>query len=257
MTTRAKSFAAGKENYLNYIMDPRGQIFHQMVQMQVAQHLPQKAVHVLDIGCAFGVLDLWLAKIGHHVTGLDLTPEYLELARQRAEEEHVMIDYQLFNVDEAELTTLGKPFELVLCHNVLEYVRSADDALAKIAATTASGGLLSLINHNPDGKVLQAAIFEKDPVLALKKLDQTSEFIHLVQDECSIFTPTELKAKLEAVGFDVIAHYGVRTLYDLIDPAKRQEDIFNEDMLKLETTLAARSPFRDIAVFTHLIARKR
>jgi 2-polyprenyl-3-methyl-5-hydroxy-6-metoxy-1,4-benzoquinol methylase len=169
----------------------------------------------------------------------------------------VKIDYRLLNVNEVELSTIGKSFSFVLCHNVLEYVQSADEVLAKIAAVTERGGIFSLIAHNPDAKVLQAAIFEKDPVLALEKLGQTTEFFNLVQSECSLFTPADLVAKLDKVGFDVIAHFGVRTMYDLIDPVKRQEEGFFENMLELEMALSARSPFRDIAAFTHLVMRKR
>jgi S-adenosylmethionine-dependent methyltransferase len=257
MTTRSEAFAAATANYLNYIKDPRGQIFYQLVKSQLEPHLPSQSVDVLDIGCAFGLLDLWLAQSGHQVTGLDLTPDYLEIAKQRAVEAQVAIDYRLFNIDEEALSELGQTYQVVICHNVLEYVRDADDAIAQIAQATASGGLLSLVNHNPDSKVLQAAIFEKDPLLALGKLDQTREFINMVQDECRIFTPADLKAKLDAAGFDLIEHYGIRAVYDFVDTPKRSEADYHQQMLELEMAVSARSPFRDIAVFTHLVARKR
>lgn len=41
------------------------------------------AGHVLDAGCGSGEITLWLARAGHRVTGLDVCPAALGIARER------------------------------------------------------------------------------------------------------------------------------------------------------------------------------
>lgn len=47
---------------------------------------------VLDVACGTGVVSVTAARLGAHVTGLDLTPELLERARQNGEIAGVEID---------------------------------------------------------------------------------------------------------------------------------------------------------------------
>ena len=49
---------------------------------------------ILDLACGFGRHANRLAALGHHVTGIDLTPGFLELARKDAEARGLQVDYQ-------------------------------------------------------------------------------------------------------------------------------------------------------------------
>jgi SAM-dependent methyltransferase len=49
---------------------------------------------ILDLACGFGRHANRLATLGHHVTGIDLTPGFLELARKDAEARGLRVDYQ-------------------------------------------------------------------------------------------------------------------------------------------------------------------
>lgn len=46
----------------------------------------------LDVGCGAGVFSVWLAQQGYQVTGIDLFPEALEMARERARRAGVALE---------------------------------------------------------------------------------------------------------------------------------------------------------------------
>ena len=51
--------------------------------IDTVQNLPAGA-HVLDVGCGAGVFSVWMSAQGMHVTGIDLFPEAISMAQQRA-----------------------------------------------------------------------------------------------------------------------------------------------------------------------------
>lgn len=59
--------------------------------VQVTQPTPEAAI--LDVGCGRGRHARVLARCGYRVTGIDLSERALEIARQRAREEHLAVDF--------------------------------------------------------------------------------------------------------------------------------------------------------------------
>jgi ubiquinone/menaquinone biosynthesis C-methylase UbiE len=75
---------------------------------------------ILDIGCGSGLFMRMAGADGARVTGIDVTPELLEIARQRNP------TATLLNQDMAELPFTGKSFDIVTGFNSLQY---AEDIL--------------------------------------------------------------------------------------------------------------------------------
>ena len=74
----------------------------------VAQQTPGRA---LDIGCGTGVYATYLAELGWNVTALDFVPTALSMARERASEKAVIINF--VEADILQWEGDGK-FELIL-----------------------------------------------------------------------------------------------------------------------------------------------
>jgi SAM-dependent methyltransferase len=53
----------------------------------------QNRGRALDVGCGAGVFTAWLAEQGMETTGIDLFPEAIEMARERAREKNVDADF--------------------------------------------------------------------------------------------------------------------------------------------------------------------
>ena len=59
--------------------------------------LPETRSAVLDIGCGTGSLSVVLAELGHTVTGIDLSPAMISLARTKAEAREVRVEFQVMD----------------------------------------------------------------------------------------------------------------------------------------------------------------
>jgi len=53
-----------------------------------------KSTKILDIGCGTGRHSIELTKRGYHITGIDLSDSALQRAREKAAEQHLVIDFQ-------------------------------------------------------------------------------------------------------------------------------------------------------------------
>src|SRR5205809_4388783 len=72
---------------------------------------------ILDVGCGTGFLALLFAELGHSVTGIDLAPGMLNLARQKAEELHLNLGLRLENG--AALQDPDATYDVVIARHVI------------------------------------------------------------------------------------------------------------------------------------------
>src|SRR6476646_2477407 len=57
--------------------------------------LPRAPAAVVDLGCGTGTLSVLLAELGYEVTAVDLSPNMLAAARDKARAAGVVVDFQL------------------------------------------------------------------------------------------------------------------------------------------------------------------
>ena len=145
-------------------------------------------------------------------------------------------------------------FDLVLCHNVLEYISDKAPVVRELARVLKPGGTLSLLKHNRAGRVMQRAVLLDDLDGAERLLggadDESKQFgaIRYYEDGDPLCWACELRLR---------AVYGMRALWDLQQKQERHTDAaWQERMLRLESLVAERPPYRDIAFFHHLLLTK-
>jgi SAM-dependent methyltransferase len=96
---------------------------------------------VLEIGCGDGVTSVELAYCGARVTGIDISPASIDVARQRARLQGFDVEFLVGNVVETE--SLGEEaYDVVVCDAVLHHlVDSLDVVMRKINGALKPGGL--------------------------------------------------------------------------------------------------------------------
>lgn len=103
----------------------------------------------LDIGCGGGLLAEGLARAGAKVTGIDLAPASLEVARLHALESQLDISYQAVSA-EAFAAEHSNQFDVVTCLEMLEHVPDPAAIVAAAAQAVKPGGkvFFSTLNRN-------------------------------------------------------------------------------------------------------------
>jgi ubiquinone/menaquinone biosynthesis C-methylase UbiE len=102
-----------------------------------------KGKRVLDLGCGTGIISLKLKKRGAKVSGIDLSPDMIEIARSYAKGIE-------FKVGPAEkLPYKAGYFDATLALLVFDYIKDIDRALREVWRVTKRGGYFVIAMRNP------------------------------------------------------------------------------------------------------------
>lgn len=77
---------------------------------------------ILDFGCGEGEITTQLARLGWQVTGVDVSPELIEVAEERAKLDGVLHQVELAACDITEKRLPPNRFDAALCYAVLHHV---------------------------------------------------------------------------------------------------------------------------------------
>ncbi len=100
---------------------------------------------VLDVGCGNGATSLEAARAvgsGGRVTGLDLSAPMLEVARRRAEEQGIDMD---FVQGDAQTASFDQPFDVVVSRFGVMFFDDPEAAFANLAKAARPGGRLCFV----------------------------------------------------------------------------------------------------------------
>jgi SAM-dependent methyltransferase len=104
----------------------------------LAEFLPAAPARVADLGCGTGTVSVLLAEHGYDVTGVDLSPKMVDLARSKAESAGVPVRFEVGNAAEPDLDAGG--FDVVFARHVVWALPDPAAALGRWATLLAPGG---------------------------------------------------------------------------------------------------------------------
>jgi ubiquinone/menaquinone biosynthesis C-methylase UbiE len=253
-------FRTGAAKYAAYLETPEGRLRLDLAFANLQEFLPQatRSLQALDIGCGTGAIAIRLARLGLHVTLLDASLSMLDFAERAAREAGVTERIALKHGDAAQLATPFDegPFDLILCHNILEYVDDPGAVLHGAAHMLRDpSGILSVLVRNQVGEVLKAALQDGD--LAAAEHNLTAEWGHesLYGGRVRLFAADNLQAMLAAASFAVTAERGVRVVSDYLPPRVPRTAEY-ERIFELERKLGRRPEFAAVARYTHCLAHR-
>jgi 2-polyprenyl-6-hydroxyphenyl methylase/3-demethylubiquinone-9 3-methyltransferase len=128
----------------------------------VADRTKLAGARVLDVGCGGGLLCEAFARAGATVTGIDLAPGMIDVARLHAAEQGLDITY---NVVSAEEVSGG--FDVVTCMEMLEHVPDPERMTATLATLVKPGGAVFVSTINRNLKSFLLAIVAAEYLLSL------------------------------------------------------------------------------------------
>ena len=206
-----------------------------------------KGMTILDFGSGEGITADHFAK-DNDVTAIEPVEDMLQNAWTDHEYRQIVGDVKALSEFEDDT------FDIVLCHNVLEYIDDKKSVVTELVRVLKPGGFLSVAKHNRPGRVMQMAVLLDDFDKANALLDGNNsaaskfgEIRYYEDDEITEWAP----------GLDIEKIYGIRTFWDLQqNQEKHADEDWQEAMMQLDMRVSQMDTFRDIAFFHHLILRK-
>ena len=224
------------------------------------------SLDIVDVGGGTGGLAVPFAALGHNVTVIDPSPDALAAAQRRAAEAGARLTAVQGEAASLDSVVGPKSADLVICHNVLEYVDSPADAMTAIAAVLRPSATVSVLAANTVAAVLHRAL-----------AGRFTEARQLLGGEAAgaagaagapaaagagagqprRFTLPELTALIEAAGLRAGESHGLRIFSGLVPGALLDADPGGTEALRaLEAAAAAAPPLRDIAAQLHLLGHR-
>jgi S-adenosylmethionine-dependent methyltransferase len=264
MTAKRDSdrFQSGADKYAAYLETPEGRLRCDLAfaNLQDFLVLPQsgRSLRGLDLGCGTGASAVRLARLGIHMTLLDSSSAMLDIAKRAAREANVEGRIALNHGDAAQVADLfpSRSFDVVLCHNILEYVDDPNSVLSAAAKVLQgdSTGILSILVRNRAGEVFKAAVKAGDLEAAERSLTTMWGRESLFCGRVRLFTLDSLQVMTKGASLAVAAERGVRVILDYLPPQISRHEEY-ERIFELERKLGSRPEFAAVARYTQVIAR--
>jgi 2-polyprenyl-3-methyl-5-hydroxy-6-metoxy-1,4-benzoquinol methylase len=156
--------------------------------------------HILDLGCGQGHDSIRLARMGLHVTSVDLSENAINSAREHAESENLKIDFRQMDMSSG-LRFENSSFDVVLANLSLHYfsLERTQFIVQEIARILEPNGVLCLhLNSSEEGEKRRAkgsVISELEPGFFLERDGVTRRYF--TQDDLDLFLQNWSIVKLE------------------------------------------------------------
>jgi len=255
----ASPFDQRMPQWIDEQQTPWGQLKYALTRANLQRHLGHAPLRILDAGGGNGLDAIPLAQDGHLLDLIDASPAMLAHAAALASAAG-MADRLV--IHQGEIITLiahwpPAMFDVVLCHNILQYVPDVASLIDALGSVLKPGGLLSLISINRYSLPYQAAFLDGDLTTAYAKLDQAHDTTRIFQTAMHVYTPEELSSLLAQHGYRVAAYYGIRCLCDYWgDNTRKTDPATFAELQRLEFALTDRYPYNLFARYLHIIATK-
>jgi S-adenosylmethionine-dependent methyltransferase len=251
-------FQTGAAKYAAYLETPEGRLRLDLAFANLQEFLPPdtQSLRALDLGCGTGAVAVRLARLGLHVTLLDPSLPMLDIAERAAREAGVTQRTTLKHGDATQCADLfdAGSFDLILCHNVLEFVDDPSALLHGAArALRVPSGIISVLVRNQPGEVLKAALVNGNLAAAERNLTAEWGDEALYEGRVRLFTAGSLRTMLLESSLAIIAERGVRVLSDYLPPKVSRDDEY-ERIFELERKLGTRPEFAAVARYAHCLA---
>ncbi|HSE21923.1 MAG TPA: methyltransferase domain-containing protein [Pyrinomonadaceae bacterium] len=172
--------------------------FCDFANMAVAMALPAGR-RILDVGCGSGWLSEYFARLGYDVTGIDISPDLIDIANQRLAKQAFPVDHETelrcrFMVHDIETEALGETFDAVVCYDSLHHFEDEHAVIRNLSAMTTYGGVVFILEGD---RPEQGSATEEELVEVMRRYETLE----------SPFTRSYLRTLLEENGLVVIGDY--------------------------------------------------
>ena len=160
----------------------------------IAERAAIDGASVVDVGCGGGILAEALARKGGQVTGIDVAPRTLAIAKLHLHESGLQVDYREVTIEDLAQEAAGA-FDIVTCMEMLEHVPDPASIVKGVCDLLKPAGhaFFSTLNRTPLAFVLGIVGAEHIARLLPRGTHRYDRFIR----------PSELSAWIRTAGLQV------------------------------------------------------
>lgn len=168
--------------------------YHNQLELYLAIAGEDRALDILDVGCAQGTLALLLAERGHRVCAMDIRAPFLAYAASRHERGEVR-----WVCGNAMETEPGGAFDLVFANQILEHLVVPVEFVRRLSGWLRPGG--RLVATTPNGE------YARNPLPSFSELGDPARHAHRqftadADGHFFAYLPGELRAVFAAAGLE-------------------------------------------------------
>lgn len=216
-------------------------------------------LNVLDVGSGLGEVAMRFAALGHKVTMLEPQACLLQTAEERAWQQLPdrvssmrFLNERIENLE----ACLQEDFNLIICHETIEYVDDPLKALNVITRVLRPRGILSLVFLNRYGLIMEKVISEGNVKEAMEAFDMEEFPTRLHHGRGHLYSDAEMMALLDPLGYNLEGQYGLLIFSDFIDCSLFDEGQCYKGMLELEERAGQEPHLKGIGKFIQLVCSK-
>ncbi len=126
--------------------------FADKVETELAFRLftPEKGMKVLDVGCGTGLFSIRLAEMGCKVTGIDVSPDMLAIAKDKVKQKNLDVDFR--EMDVYDLDFADESFDAVFSIATFEFVKLPQKAYDQMFRVLKKDGKMLIGTINKDSR---------------------------------------------------------------------------------------------------------
>ena len=259
MSTTATEFDSKIAKWKQEMDLPWAKLKYKLGQANLSKYLGQNQMRILDVGGGNGLDSISFAKQGHHVDIVDYSQEMLADVQSQAIQGNIQeyITTHLTDVKNISDLFSDGQFDLILCHNVLQYVDDVSSLIKNISKLLKPNGVVSIISINRHSTPYHAAFLYNDLTEALAQLNTRTSTAKIFDAVMTNYCADEIKELLENAGIIPEADYGIRCVCDYWGDNERKLDpVIFEQIERLEFALTELHPYKLLARYFQVVARK-
>ena len=258
MSNRSEEFGQALHLWKEENEMPWGRLRYDTSRMNLSRHMDKKQMRILDVGGGDGIDAIYYAKQGHNVTLTDCSSTMLAEARKSAEDQDVLDQLKFIQTEPDSLLDIldERPFDLILCHMMIEFAPDPQALFREMCNLLAAGGLISVLDTNRYGDVYMRAFQMKSLPGALEAVGMKEYFHPWVKRMTPRFSADDFIDKLDENGCSLAGHYGVLNLCAYLPNEPKFIPEYYNDLKELEVQLTDKFPYYLLARFFQVIGRK-
>ena len=231
---------------------------HKVTELQPWEYLMKRIVwkqlgdihnkKILDFGSGTGVTANYLAE---HNEVIAIEPDEESVKERWTDNPYT----QLVGSVEKLRQFGDETFDMIICHNVLEYATDREEIVKEFARVLKQGGKISLVKHNRAGRVMQMVVLLNDFDHAHSLLDGNDS---TASKYGAIRYYEDKDIENWCPNLKIIKTLGMRTFWDMQQNQEIHKDAeWQDKMIEIEMRVADMDAYKEIAFFHHLTIEKR